>query len=127
MTPNVSSVLAELAHLLVRNAAPGIQEGERATALTLSSMLLGIASEVWDSEAENLVRENRALAALLTDTAAEASLRLSDLRTENMRLRAQLIEAHIAAETAGDADREAAIWAELRASTERRKLSVSLV
>jgi len=127
MTPNVSSVLAELAHLLVRNAAPGIPEGERATALTLSSMLLGIASEVWDSEAENLVRENRALAALLTDTAAEASLRLSDLRTENMRLRAQLIEAHIAAETAGDADREAAIWAELRASTERRKLSVSLV
>ena len=42
-------------------------------------------------------------------------------------LRAKLIEAQVAAEAAGDTAREDAIWAELRASTERRKLSVSLV
>ena len=127
MTPEVSSVLSELAGLLVRNAAPDVPDAERASALGLSSMLLALAAEVWDGAAENLVQENRALAALLDDTTSEASLNLSALRAENARLRARLIQAHIAAEKAGDTAREEAIWAELRASTERRKLSVSLV
>jgi len=127
MTPDVPSVLSELAGLLVRNAAPEVPDAERASALGLSSMLLALAAEVWDGAAENLVQENRALAVLLDDEASEASLRLSALRAENARLRARLIEAHIAAERAGDAARDEAIWAELRASTERRKLSVSLV
>jgi hypothetical protein len=127
MTPEVPSVLSELAALLVRNAAPDVPDAERASALGLSSMLLALAAEVWDGAAENLVQENRALAALLDDIAAEASLNLSALRAENARLRARLIQAHIAAEKAGNTAREEAIWAELRASTERRKLSVSLV
>ena len=127
MTPDVPSVLSELAQLLMRNAAPGVPDAERASALGLSSMLLALAAEAWDGAAEKLVRENRALAALLDDTAAETSLRLSALRTENARLRARLIEAHVAAERAGDAARQEAIWAELRASTERRLLSISLV
>ena len=54
-------------------------------------------------------------------------LRLSALRTENARLRSRLIEAHIAAEKAGDTEQLDAIWAELRVSTERRLLSISLV
>jgi hypothetical protein len=127
MTPEVSSVLSELAGLLVRNAGADVPDAERASALGLSSMLLALAAEVWDGAAENLVQENRALALLLDDTASEASLNLSALRAENNRLRARLIQAHIAAEQAGDTAREDAIWAELRASTERRKLSVSLV
>jgi hypothetical protein len=127
MTPEVPSVLAELAQLVLRNAAPDVPDGERANALGLSSMLLVVAAEVWDGAAENLVQENRALAALLDDTATESDLRLSALRVENARLRGLLIEAHIAAEQVGDAAREDAIWAELRASTERRKLSISLV
>jgi hypothetical protein len=127
MTPDVPSVLYELAQLLVRNAAPGVPDGERANALGLSSLLLSVAAEVWDGAAEALVQENRTLAALLEDTAAEADLRLSSLRAENARLRGLLIAAHVAAEEAGDTAREEAIWAELRASTERRKLSVSLV
>lgn len=127
MTPDVPSVLSELAGLLVRNAGPDVPDAERASALGLSSMLLALAAEVWDGAAENLVQENRALAALLDDTASEASLNLSALRAENARLRGRLIQAHIAAEKAGDTAREEAIWAELRASTERRKLSVSLV
>ncbi|HEY2357957.1 MAG TPA: hypothetical protein VGH86_10940 [Phenylobacterium sp.] len=127
MTPSVPSVLSELASLLMRNAVPGVPDAERASALGLSSMLLAVAAEVWDGAAENLVQENRALAVLLDDTAAEGDLRLTTLRAENDRLRSRLIEAHIAAEQAGDAEREAAIWAELRASTERRKLSISLV
>jgi hypothetical protein len=127
MTPNVPSVLGELAQLLVRNAQPGVPDAERANALTLSSMLLALAAEVWDGAAERLVQENRALAALLADGAAEGDLRLSVLQAENARLRGLLIEAHIAAETAGDSARQEAIWAELRASTERRLLSISLV
>ena len=127
MTPDVPSVLSELAQLVLRNAAPDVPDGERANALGLSSMLLALAAEVWDGAAENLVQENRALAALLGDTAAESDLRLSTLRAENARLRGLLIDAHIAAEQAGDAARDDAIWAELRASTERRKLSISLV
>jgi hypothetical protein len=127
MTPDVPSVLAELAQLVLRNAAPDVPDGERANALGLSSMLLALAAEVWDGAAENLVQENRALAALLEDTATESDLRLSALRAENARLRGLLIQAHIAAEQAGDTAREDAIWTELRASTERRKLSVSLV
>lgn len=127
MTPDVPSVLSELAQLLVRNAAPDVPDGERANALGLSSLLLNVAAEVWDGAAEMLVQENRALAALLGDAAAEADLRLSSLRAENARLRGLLIAAHVAAEAAGDTARQEAIWAELRASTERRKLSVSLV
>ena len=86
MTPNVPSVLGELAALLMRNAAPGLPEAERANALTLSAMLLAVASEVWDGAAENLVRENRALAILLNDAASEADFSLSVLRAENARL-----------------------------------------
>jgi len=127
MTPDIPTVLRELAGLSLRNAAPETPEGERQNALTLAAMLLGVAAEVWDSAAENLVQENRAIAVLLGDIASEASLRLSALRAENARLRGLLIAAHIAAEEAGDVAREAAIWAELIASTERRKLSISSI
>jgi hypothetical protein len=127
MTPAVPSVLYELAQLLVRNAAPGVPDAERANALTLSSMLLALAAEVWDGAADSLVRENRALAALLDEVAAEEDLRLTALQAENARLRGLLIVVQIAAEDAGDIPRQNAIWAELRASTERRKLSISLI
>jgi hypothetical protein len=127
MTPQVPAVLAQMAGLLVRAAAPDMPPAERAHALTLSAGVLGVAAEVWDAAAENLVQENRALARLLDDAADETSLRLLALRAENERLRARLIAEHIAAETSGDAARLDAIWAELIASTERRKLSISTV
>jgi hypothetical protein len=127
MTPAVPSVLIELAGLMARNAEPGVPDGERANALRLSAGLLGMAAERWDSAADNLVRENRALAALLDDAAAEDDLRVSALGVENARLRGRLIEAHIAAEQLGDAARLDAIWAELVASTERRKISTAPV
>ena len=127
MTPAVPTVLSELATLALRNANPGVPDGERLNELTLSAMLLTVAAEVWDTAAEHLVQENRALAALLADVADESDLRLSVLRVENARLRGRLITAHVAAEEAGDAARQAAIWAELVASTERRKLSISSI
>jgi hypothetical protein len=127
MTPDVPSVLSELAQLLMRNAAPGVPDAERASALGLSAMLLNLSAEVWDSAAHNLVAENRALRTLLGLTGQDDDLRLSALRAENERLRALLITAQIEAEASGDTARQDAIWAELRASTERRKLSISLV
>jgi len=127
MTPDVPSVLAELAQLLLRNSVPGVPDAERASALGLSSALLGLAAETWDSAAHNLVAENRALRDLLALSGDDGDLHLTALKAENARLRARLIDAHVAAEMAGDAARQEAIWAELRASTERRKLSISLV
>lgn len=127
MTPEVPAVLMQLAQIAARNAAPDVAEGERASDLGLTTALLGVAAEVWDGAAQNLVEENRALRALLGETGDDDDLRISALKAANDGLRATLIAAHIAAEQAGDRAREDAIWAELLASTERRKLSTSLV
>jgi hypothetical protein len=127
MTPNVPSVLAELAQLVARNAVPGVPDAERASDLGLTAMLLTLAAEVWDGEAQRLVEDNAALRAVLLAEGHDKDLRISRLKAENDRLRARLIEAQIEAERTGDAARQDAIWAELVRSTERRKISVSLV
>jgi hypothetical protein len=127
MNPPVPPVLAELAGLLMKNAMPGVPEPERASDLGLSAMLLMVAGEVWDRQAHILVEENRAVRALLGETGQDADLRLSVLQAENDRLRTALIQAHAAAEAAGDPARQDAIWAELVAATERRKLSTAPV
>jgi len=127
MNPPVVPVLAELAGLLIKNAMPGVPEAERASDLGLSAALLGVAAEMWDRQAHILVEENRAIRGLLGLAGEDADLRISALKAENDRLRAALIEAQAAAEAAGDVGRQAAIWAELIASTERRKLSTAPV
>ncbi|WP_332765448.1 hypothetical protein [Phenylobacterium sp.] len=119
MKPDVAAVLAETAALLVRNAAPDVPPAERAGALGLSAALLGFAAQAWDGAAHNLVQENRAIRALLGEAGSDEDLRLSALSAENDRLRAALIALHIAVE-GKDPAKEAAIWAELVASTERR-------
>ncbi|WP_068876095.1 MULTISPECIES: hypothetical protein [unclassified Phenylobacterium] len=127
MNPPVPSVLAELAGLLMKNAMPGVPEAERASDLSLSAMLLMVAGEMWDRQAHILVEENRAVRALLGEAGEDTDLRLSVLQAENDRLRAALIDAHAEAEAAGDQPRQDAIWAELVAATERRKLSTAPV
>jgi hypothetical protein len=127
MTPDVPPVLFELAGLLLKNAQPGVPEPERASDLSLSAALLMVAGEIWDRGAAILVEENRAIRALLHIQGDDPDLRLSVLQAENNRLRARLTEAHAAAEGAGDTARQDAIWAELVASTERRKLSMAPV
>jgi hypothetical protein len=139
MNPPVPAVLAELAGLSVRNAMPDVHPADRASALGLSAALLGVAAEVWDGMAARLVAENRAIRPLLAragevglDFAAlaagdDADLRLSALKAGNDALRAALIELQAAAEAKGAADLQAAIWSELLASTERRKLASSPV
>lgn len=127
MTPNVPSVLAELAAVALRSAAPDLPPPERASNLGLTAMLLQLAAEVWDGAAARLVEENRALRALLGVEGADEDLRISALKAGNDGLRAKLIAAQVEAEQAGDVARQEAIWAELVASTERRKISTSLV
>lgn len=127
MNPPVPPVLAELAALMIRNAAPGVAPAERASDLGLSAAILGVAAEMWDRQAHVLVEENRAIRALLGEVDEDTDLHLSVLKAENDRLRGALIEAHAAAEDAADTVRQDAIWAELVASTERRKLSTAPV
>ncbi|PZQ64981.1 MAG: hypothetical protein DI570_03450 [Phenylobacterium zucineum] len=123
MNPPVPAVLAELAGLAIKNAMPGVPDAERASDLGLSAALLGVAAEIWDRQAHILVEENRAIRALLGEAGGDDDLRLSVLKAGNDRLRAALIEAHAAAEAAGDTARQTVIWAELVAATDRRRLS----
>jgi hypothetical protein len=127
MNPAIPAVLAELAAISIRTAQPGVPDAERAGELGLAAGLLGMAAEMWDRQAAILVDENRALRTLLGQAGDDADLRLSTLAAENDRLRAALITAHVEAEAAGNRDREDAIWAELVASTERRRLSTAPV
>lgn len=127
MNPPVPPVLAELAGLLMKNAMPGVPEPERASDLGLSAMLLMVAAEIWDGQAHILVEENRAVRALLGEAGEDRDLHLAALGAENDRLRGALIQAHAAAEAADDTALQDAIWAELTASTERRKLSTAPV
>lgn len=127
MTPPVPAVLAELAALMIRNAAPGVPDGERANALGLTASLLTIAAETWDAAAHHLVEENRAIRALTGETGQDDNLRLSALQAENNRLRDALIALHTRAEADGDEPLQTRIWAELIISTDRRRLSTAPV
>lgn len=141
MKPDIPAVLAELAGLVARNAAPDLDPAERAGALGLSAALLGMAAEAWDGAAQRLVEENRALRALLSDAgdragadaalagAEDDDLRISVLSAANARLRAGLIalQAAVEAEDSPEARAlESRIWEELRLSTERRYMSSAL-
>lgn len=139
MIPPVPAVLAEIAGLCVRNAMPDVHPADRAGALGLSAALLGMAAEAWDGMAARLVAENRAIRVLLARagevgldfadlaSGADDDLRISALKAGNDALRAALIELQTAAEAKSARDLEAAIWAELLASTERRKVASSPV
>ncbi|HEX5380249.1 MAG TPA: hypothetical protein VFW47_16850 [Phenylobacterium sp.] len=124
MKPDVPMVLVEMAGLVARNAAPDVPAADRASALGLTAALMGFAAQAWDGAAHNLVQENRAIRALLGLQGSDEDLRLSVLSQENARLRQALIDRH--AEVEGkDPAMEAAIWAELVASTERRMVAGS--
>lgn len=120
MKPDVPAVLVEMAGLVARNAMPDVPPAERAGALGLTAALMGLAAEAWDGAAHNLVQENRAIRTLLGLQGADEDLRISALSAENARLRAALIARHVEVE-GRDPQAEAAIWAELVASTERRR------
>lgn len=144
MTPTIPDVLADLAGLVARNAAPDVDPADRASALGLSAGLLGMAAQEWDRAAARLFEENRAIRALLAEAPAalgdqplsarlwslsagqDEDLRVSALEATNAALRGALVELHAVVETAeGDlaVRLNERIWAELVVSTERRLLA----
>ncbi|MEN8162019.1 MAG: hypothetical protein ABFS41_18260 [Myxococcota bacterium] len=146
MKPEPSQVLERVMQALLTEIGPAVQPGYRQATVTMQAMLLAMTREEMDRAAARRVEENAALRALfakgaplvpdaalrarLSDAAGEedTSLLVPDLEAANQALRALLIELHTAVEALdGDDARalEAAIWRELAASTERRKLSVA--
>lgn len=123
MSPAIPDVLAEVAGLLLREAMSGAAPPDKAQDLALSAALVGMIVETFDGLVHRLVEENRAVRALLGETGEDTDLRVSALTAENRRLRGLLITRHAEAEAVGDTALAEAIWAELAASTERRRVS----
>lgn len=132
------------AHLMLRTA-PALEKGYEQSSVGLLAVLLLAVREEYDRSAARRVEENRALRALFADAVRvvgegelakrleaaahgeDPSLVISELERTNAGLRALLIELHARVEEIDSAEArriEAAIWAELVASTERRRLSL---
>ncbi len=146
MKPDPAHVLERVMQALLTELAPTLQPAYRQASVGIQALLLGAIREEMDRAAARRVEENAALRALFADGAQvvreaglrerlanaasqhEASLRVPDLEAANLALRALLIELHAHAEELPSAEArrlEAAIWRELAASTERRKLSLA--
>lgn len=146
MKPDPGHVLERVMQALLGEIAPAVQPAYRQASVTMHAMLLASVREEMDRAAARRVEENAALRALFAEaapdvrdaalrerlesaaSAEDASLRVPDLEAANLALRALLIELHAHAEAVGTAAArriDAAIWRELAASTERRKLSIA--
>jgi hypothetical protein len=144
MKPDEHLVLADFAARFAGEIAPRVQPAYLASAIGMSAGILGMIAEDWDRAAARRVEENRAIrrlfqlaAGLALEPALAArlaelgqtnddDLRLSVLETANEVLRAALIDLHAAVEAMDGGPAKAlndAIWAELSASTLRRKLA----
>jgi hypothetical protein len=146
MKPEIDLTLQRIAANLLTEIAPKISDDYTQRDSMLTAMLLQHASEEWDRAAARRVEENRALRRLFAEAAPEIgdrdlrgrleaasaeeeeSLRISDLNRSNDGLRTLLIELHAHVEkidTEAARRIEAAIWQELRVSTERRAVSLA--
>jgi hypothetical protein len=146
MKPEPPAMLGQLAAWLTMDVAPNAVPYQQSS-LGLAAALIGLTVEEADRAAARRVEENAVIRGLLGRGAdlvearlsarlqalaegADESLLVSALEASNAALREGLIELHAAVEALdGAAARalEADIWAELRASTERRRLSSATV
>jgi hypothetical protein len=143
MKPDENLVLADFAQRFATQIAPQVQPAYLAANIGMNGGILGLIAEDWDRSASRRVEENRAIRGLFAQAAAlplaadlagrlkalaatnDDDLRLSVLEAANTVLRAALIELHAVVEaTSGAEALNNAIWRELAASTERRRLSV---
>ena len=145
MKPEASHALERVMQSLLGDLMPNVQPSYRQASVLVHAMMVGAIREELDRAAARRVEENAALRALFAEAApavadlglrdrlaaaargTEQSLRLPALEEGNRALRSLLIElhAHVEGLEDGEARRiEAAIWRELAASTERRKLSL---
>lgn len=144
MKPDPQRVLEQTAQHLLVDLLPNVQPRYRQAGLAISAGLLLAVREEFDRAAARRVEENAALRALfargasvVTDAALAARLRgaaatrdesllVPALDASNRSLRALVIELHVHVEALiAPAARELdeAIWRELVASAERRRLS----
>ena len=144
MKPDENLVLADCAARFATVIAPEVQPAYLAASIGMFGGILGMIAEDWDRAASRRVEENRAIRRLFGQasglalevglsarlaTMAEGNdddLRLSALEAGNEALRAALIDLHAAVEAMDGQAANAlndAIWVELSASTERRRLS----
>ncbi len=146
MKPDAPKLLEIIAGKLLFEIAPSVQPSYRQSSVALTGMLLTMVKEEWERAVARRVEENEILRALFGRAAGqvgdaglrgrleaaarekEASLLVSRLDASNDSLRALLIDLHAHVEThdapwARALDDE--IWRELRASTERRRFSLS--
>ena len=145
MSPDPGRVLELVMQALAVEIAPNIEPAYAKASVGAQAMLLMAVREEFDRAAARRAEENAALRELFAEAVAavadpalgerldaaaretEASLRVPDLDQANASLRALLIELHAHVETlsTGAAKRiDAAIWAELARSTERRRLAI---
>jgi hypothetical protein len=143
--PEATHALERLMQALLVEIAPAVQPAYRQASVSIQAMMLLAIREEFDRAAARRFEENRALRALFADAAPavteaalrerlaaaaasdDASLLVPELEAGNRALRALLIElhAHVEGLESAEARRiEAAIWRELAASTQRRKLSL---
>ncbi len=146
MRPEIPKVFATFAADLVMRVAPAISPAYHQGTIAMIATMLAIAGEEWDRGASWRVEENKRLRELFREAAPvvkdtglrmkldelietrDDDLRISALTANNSALRAGLIELHRyveSMESAGARRVEAAIWKELLASTERRRLSTA--
>ena len=144
MKPDENLVLADFAARFAGVIAPQVQPAYLAAAIGMSAGILGMIAEDWDRAASRRVEENRAIRGLFAQAAGlglqprlaarlealaegnDDDLRLSALEAGNEALRAALIDLHAAVEAMAGVAAKAlndAIWRELAASTQRRRLS----
>jgi hypothetical protein len=142
--PDVSEMLAQASQTLLADVAPKLGAEYEQRSVAILAMLLPAVSEEFDRAAARRVEENAALRRLFADSkpvvrdpglrarldeaarGADASLSIRALTAANEALRGLLVELHAAIEgllTPAARALEERIWAELRASTERRRLS----
>jgi hypothetical protein len=144
MTPDIRSIISDLAARMGMTFAPDLKSPYLAGSAGLTAGVLMMVAEEGDRTAHRLVEENRAIRALFNQAAAvsppadlaarltslaagaDEDLRISALQAANNALRAALTDLHAHVETqSGDAAKalDRAIWSELTASTERRAFS----
>jgi hypothetical protein len=144
--PEPTCVLEATFERWMTELAPSVEPAYRRASLGMEAILLLCLREEWERAAARRVEENEALRRLFADAAqhvedpdlrerlatasaqGDPDLHVAALQRANEALRALLIElqAHVEERRDAQARRlEAAIWSELRASTERRRFSVS--
>ncbi len=132
MKPSLPDLARDLAARLRTDIATQLT-GFRAGNVAMTAAIIDMIGEHWDDAAARLYDENSAFRALLARGDAPVAepamdLRISALEAENERLRAALIDLHVAAEAADDDDARALerdIWDELARSVARRRTTLA--